>query len=198
MEQGELVGLITRRSQVQILPPLPHNHRLKRSETAPDAASGRFGFSRRLLPGYPGDPLRSGQTGPLKGPHKTGGVNDGQAHSGDRRRKLDGSSRRRQDGLLRRTAAWRVRYVIIFPDGSRAIRSKVAARRNEALVLRNEAGRRSSGDAGFGPRPFVSPRLGGIQALRWPNAPSAGFRLIEGARYASIVLIHQEWEASTS
>jgi len=51
---------------------------------------------------------------------------------------------RRADGTTDsygRTAAWRVRYVVVFPDGSRAIRSKVAGRRNEAVALRNEAGR---------------------------------------------------------
>ena len=42
--QAVTVGLITRRSQVQILPPLPSNHHVKRSESAADAASGRFGF----------------------------------------------------------------------------------------------------------------------------------------------------------
>ena len=51
---------------------------------------------------------------------------------------------RRPDGradMYARAPRWRVRFVVSYPDGSRAIRSKVTPRKNEASLLRTEASR---------------------------------------------------------
>jgi hypothetical protein len=42
---------------------------------------------------------------------------------------------------IARAPRWRVRFVVSYPDGSRAIRSKVTPRKNEAGLLRAEANR---------------------------------------------------------
>lgn len=51
---------------------------------------------------------------------------------------------RRPDGRIdeyERSLHWRVRYAVSFPNGTRAIRSKIALRRDQATLLRDEAGR---------------------------------------------------------
>jgi integrase len=60
-------------------------------------------------------------------------------HAGKGRRRV-----RRPDGRVdeyERSSHWRVRYAVFFPDGSRAVRSKVAAQRSQAKLLSEEAGR---------------------------------------------------------
>lgn len=66
---------------------------------------------------------------------------------------------RRADGTMDsygRTAMWRVRYVVAFPDGSRAIRSKVAGRRNEAGQFERLTRTGNGGAAG----PWTLPEVG--------------------------------------
>ncbi len=87
----------------------------------------------------------------------------------------------RADGRVdeyERSAHWRVRYVVVFPDGSRAVRSKIAPQRPQAKLLVEEAGRlervtrtgtATQQDLGQ----FSMSSWGNLGALRWARPVGA-------------------------